>query len=137
MALQLCGDLEEEARQRELATARATLQLGRRETTLEGLLELNGQLVTALQHYRALLEGIQHIERILTVHVCMLTVDLVFCSLLLTEKAVSLPPSLPPLQPLVSRHNSLSRQAERERRLPVAGRGLQVSSSLFAVPIYL
>lgn len=57
MALQLCGDLEEEMRQRELAAARATLQLGRQESALEGLLELNSQLVTALQQYRALLDG--------------------------------------------------------------------------------
>lgn len=57
VALQLCGDLEEEMRQRELAAARATLQLDRRESTLDGLLELNTQLVTALQQYRALLDG--------------------------------------------------------------------------------
>ena len=57
-ALQLCSDVEEEARQRELAAARASLQLGRRESALECLLELSGQLVAALQQYRALLEGV-------------------------------------------------------------------------------
>ena len=57
MALQLCSDLEEEGRQRELAMARASLQLGRQETALDGLLDLNQQLLTALQQYRTLVEG--------------------------------------------------------------------------------
>ena len=58
VALQLCAELEEEGRQRELAGAQASLQLGRRESTLQGLLELNQQLITALTQYKALLEGI-------------------------------------------------------------------------------
>ena len=54
-ALQLCGELEEEGRQRELAGAQGSLQLGRREATLEGLLELNHQLIAALHQYKMLL----------------------------------------------------------------------------------
>ena len=56
-ALQLCGELEEEGRQRELAGAQASLHLHRREATLEGLLVLNHQLIAALHQYKTLLEG--------------------------------------------------------------------------------
>lgn len=55
--LQLCSDLEEDGRKRDLAGARTSLQLRRSDTALDGLLDINHQLVTALLQYRELLEG--------------------------------------------------------------------------------
>ena len=74
-------------RQRELAAARATLQLDRRESTLEGLLELNTQLVTALQQYRALLDGM--------VGLTVIVDHLSFQSLLPPHRESSVPPTQP------------------------------------------
>lgn len=55
--LQHCREVEEVSRERQLAAAMAGVQLERRETTLESLLEVSRQLLEALEQYRVLLEG--------------------------------------------------------------------------------
>ena len=57
LALQLCSDLEEEARKRELVGARLSLQMRRSDSALDRLLDVNHQLVAALVQCRSLLEG--------------------------------------------------------------------------------
>ena len=66
--LQLCSDLEEEGRQRDLVGAQVSLQLERREAALEGALELNHQLVTTLKQYKDLLEGEDILHSLLAPH---------------------------------------------------------------------
>ena len=56
-SLQHCREVEEVSRERQLAAAMAGVQLGRRETTLENLLEVSRQLVEALEQCRAVMEG--------------------------------------------------------------------------------